>query len=76
MIFEEPPTNTEPLHLQVNFEEDCTETQDEQVQKLEEIHEGYCHHCKEVEEVDPNFLLKMISLLPEKKYVPTFLRGA
>jgi hypothetical protein len=32
-------------------------------------------HCLGVSEDDPNFLLKMLTLKPEKGYVPTFLRG-
>ena len=33
------------------------------------------YHMKEVSEDDPNFLLKTLTLLPHKSYVPTFLRG-
>ena len=31
-------------------------------------------HCRGVSEDDPNYLLKMLTLKPEKGYVPTFLR--
>jgi len=44
--------------------------------KVEEDHlpnESY-YHWKEVSEDDPNFLLKILTILPEKSYVPTFLR--
>ena len=33
------------------------------------------YHCRGVSEDDPNYLLKMMTLKPEKGYVPTFLRG-
>ena len=31
-------------------------------------------HCRGISEDDPNYLLKMLTLKPEKGYVPTFLR--
>ena len=33
------------------------------------------YHCRGVSEDDPNYLLKMMTLKPERGYVPTFLRG-
>jgi hypothetical protein len=33
------------------------------------------YHCRGVSEDDPNYLLKMMTLKPERGYVPTFLSG-
>ena len=41
----------------------------------DEVSASPFYHCKQVNEEDPNYLLKVLTLQPERGYIPTFLRG-